>query len=131
MSAEQNKRIVTQFFESSNRGDMETSMALIADDIVWKEIGTTVFSGTYHGMEELQEKLLGPLFGQLKQGIRTEIHRLIAEQDHVVALTSGVAETLEGRPYNNSYCWIIKLRDGKFVEVTEYMDTELVTSVFG
>ncbi len=131
MSAEQNKRIVTQFFESSNRGDMETSMALIADDIVWKEIGTTVFSGTYHGMEELQEKLLGPLFGQLKQGIRMEIHRLIAEQDHVVALTSGVAETLEGRPYNNSYCWIIKLRDGKFVEVTEYMDTELVTSVFG
>ena len=131
MSAVENKRIVTQFFESSNRGDMDASMALIADDIVWNEIGTSVFSGTYHGMEELQEKLLEPLFGQLKQGIRMEIHRLIAEQDHVVALTSGVAETLDGRPYNNTYCWVIKLCDGKFVEVTEYMDTELVTSVFG
>ena len=60
-----------------------------------------------------------------------EIHRLIAEGDYVVAQTSGTAETLDGRPYNNTYCWIMKLRDGKIVEVTEFMDTELVTSVFG
>ena len=43
----------------------------------------------------------------------------------------GTAETLDDRPYNNSYCWIIRLRDGQFAEVTEYLDTELVTRVFG
>ena len=131
MTAAENKRIVEQFFEASNQGDMHTSMSIISNDTVWKEIGTSIFSGTYHGMDELQEKLLGPLFGQLKQGIRMEIDRLIAEEDHVVALTSGFAETLHGKTYNNTYCWVIKLHDGKFVEVIEYMDTELVTSVFG
>ena len=131
MKEKENKRIVERFFEASNGGDMETSMGLIADDIQWTDIGTTSLSGTYRGKAELQEKLLGPLFGQLKQGIHMTIHRLLAEGDHVVAQTSGSAETLDGRRYDNSYCWIMRLRDGRIVEVTEYLDTELVTSVFG
>lgn len=131
MSVEENKKIVHQFYAASNSGDMDACFNLIADDIEWTNIGSTSLSGTYHGKAELHEKLLGPLFGQLKQGIKSKVHRLIAENDFVVAQTSGVAETQDGRPYNNTYCWIIKLKDGKFVEVTEYMDTELITSVLG
>lgn len=129
MSAK-NKRIVQDFYDASNRGDMDTCFDLISDDISWTNIGTTPLSGTFQGKEELMEKLLGPLFAQLKQGIKTTVHRLIAEEDYVVAQTSGTAETLEGQPYNNTYCWIIRIRDGKLTEVTEFMDTELVTSTF-
>ena len=131
MTPEENKEVVRSFYDASNRGDMATCLRLIADDIVWRNIGTTSLSGTFRGKEELGEKLLGPLFGRLKQGIHTSVHRLIAEGEHVVAETSGEAETLDGRTYNNTYCWIIKLREGRFVEVTEYMDTELITSTFG
>lgn len=131
MNAEDNKRTVQAFYDAGNRGDMETCFGLVADDIVWTNIGTTSLSGRYEGKQALQEKLLGPLFGQLKAGIAMQVHRLVAEGDCVVAQTSGTAETADGRPYNNSYCWIIRLRDGQFVEVTEYMDTELVTRVFG
>jgi ketosteroid isomerase-like protein len=131
MSEQQNRNIVQAFYDAGNRGDMETCFGLIADDIVWTNIGTTSLSGRYEGKAELQEKLLGPLFGALKAGIAMEVHRLVAEGDYVVAQTSGSAETLDGRPYNNSYCWIIRLRAGQFAEVTEYLDTELVTRVFG
>ena len=130
MSAKKNKRIVKNFYDASNRGDMDTCLDLISDDITWTNIGTTSLSGTFQGKEELTEKLLGPLFGQLKQGITTTVHRLIAEKDHVVAHTSGTAETIEGQPYNNTYCWIIKIRDGNFAEVIEFMDTELITATF-
>ena len=130
MLAEANKKIVQQFYEAGNRGDMETCFELIADDIEWTNMGNTVLSGTYCGKTELMEKLLSPLFGELKQGIHMQVHRLVAEGDYVVAQTSGTAETLDGKPYNNSYCWIIKVQNGKFVEVTEYLDSELVTSVF-
>ena len=130
MLAEANKKIVQQFYEAGNRGDMETCFELIADDIEWTNMGNTVLSGTYCGKTELMEKLLGPLFGELKQGIHMQVHRLVAEGEYVVAQTSGTAETLDGKPYNNSYCWIIKVQNGKFVEVTEYLDSELVTSVF-
>ena len=131
MSTEANKQTVLKFFEAGNRGDMDTCFGLIADDIRWTNMGTTSLSGTYSGKGELMEKLLGPLFGQLKQGIHMDVIRLVAEGDHVVAQTRGSAETLDGKAYNNSYCWIIRVRDGQFAELTEFLDTELVTSVFG
>jgi ketosteroid isomerase-like protein len=104
---------------------------LLADDITWTNIGTTSLSGTYRGKPDLMENLLGPLFGQLEAGIRSEIVRLVAEGDYVVALTSGTAKTKDGREYNNSYCHVIRLRDGQFVEATEYFDTHLTGTVFG
>ena len=77
------------------------------------------------------EKLIDPLFGQLKAGISSTIERIFGEDDYVIALTSGTAETTDGRPYSNRYCQVIRLRDGKFVEVTEYFDTALTGLVFG
>lgn len=131
MSTESNKKIVQLFYDAGNRGDMDTCFGLIADDIKWTNMGTTSLSGTYAGKAALMEELLGPLFGQLKQGIHMEVQRMVAEGDYVVAQTSGTAETLDGRPYNNSYCWIIRVKDGKLAEITEFLDTELVSSVFG
>ena len=131
MPAEENKKIVQAFYDAGNRGDMDTCFDLIADDIVWTNIGTTSLSGRFEGKQELQEKLLGPLFASLKAGINMSVRNLIAEGDYVVALTSGTAETLGGRAYNNTYCWVIRLRDGQFAEVGEYMDTALVREVFG
>lgn len=131
MSASQNKEIVRSFYEAGNHGDFDACLAIVADDITWTNIGTTTLSGTYRGKAEVMEKLLGPLFGQLKDGISSTITRLIAEDDYVVAQTSGRAETTDGRAYNNIYCQVIRLRDGKFVEVTEYFDTHLTGSIFG
>lgn len=131
MSTDANKKTVQQFYDAGNRGDMETCFSLIADDITWTNMGTTSLSGTFEGKDELMQKLLGPLFGQLKAGINMEVKRMVAEGDYVVAQTSGKADTHDGQPYNNSYCWIIRVEDGKLAEVTEFLDTELVTSVFG
>jgi ketosteroid isomerase-like protein len=131
MGIAENKQIVLDFYAAGARGDMEACFALLADDITWTNIGNTRFSGTYVGKQTLAEELLGPLFGQLKAGISSQIERLTAEGDVVVAQTSGTAETLDGTPYNNSYCQVIRIGDGKFKEVKEYMDTALIDSVFG
>jgi len=127
----ENKQIVINFYAAAARGDMDTCFALLADEVTWTNIGSTKFSGTFAGKQELVERLLGPLFSQLRAGIRSEIERLTAEDDIVVAQTSGTAETLDGRPYNNTYCQVIRVRDGKIIEVKEYLDTALVTEVFG
>lgn len=131
MSVVQNKQLVKSFFDAGNRGDMDACFGLLSGDIRWINVGTTSFSGTFEGKEKLFENLLGPLFDKLKEGIRMGTQCLVAEGDRVVAQMNGTAETHQGRAYNNSYCWIIRLRDGKFVEVTEFSDTELITSVFG
>ena len=131
MGIAENKEIVQSFYEAGNRGDFDACFELIADDITWTNIGTTALSGTYRGKADLMENLLGPLFGRLDAGISSSIDRLLGEADYVVALTSGTAETTDGQPYNNRYCQVIRIQDGKFVEVTEYFDTELTSSIFG
>jgi uncharacterized protein len=131
MGVAENKKVVESFYEAGNRGDFDSCLHLIADDITWTNIGSTNLSGSFKGKDELMQKLLGPLFGRLRSGISSSIERLIGEGDFVVALTSGIAETKEGRAYNNRYCQVIRLREGQFVEVTEYFDTELASAIFG
>ncbi len=131
MGIAENKQVVIDFYDAAARGDMDRCFSLLSDDITWTNIGSTRLSGTYKGKQELVERLLGPLFSQLRAGIRSRIERLVGEDDIVVAQTSGVAETLDGRPYNNTYCQVMRLRDGQIIEVKEYMDTALVSKVFG
>lgn len=131
MGVAENKQVILDFYEAGAQGDMDRCFALLADDITWTNIGTTRFSGTYVGKQAIAEDLLGPLFGNLKAGIASKIERLTAEGDIVVAQTSGTAETLDGKPYNNTYCQVIKVSDGKIAAVKEYMDTALIDSVFG
>ena len=131
MGIAENKQVVVEFYEAGARGDMDACFALLADDITWTYIGSTKFSGTYEGKQALAEDLLGPLFGQLKAGISSHIEHLTAEGDTVVAQTSGTAETVDGVPYNNTYCQVIHIRDGQIARVMEYMDTALIDSVFG
>ena len=131
MGTAENKQVVLDFYAAGARGDMDTCFGLLADDITWTNIGSTKFSGTFSGKQELMEKLLGPLFGQLKAGIASEIEQLTAEGDIVVAQTRGTAETHDGTAYNNTYCQVIRIQDGQFAEVMEYMDTALIDAVFG
>ena len=125
------KRLVLDFYAAGERGDMDACFDTLADDVTWTNIGTTRFSGAYSGKQALVEQLLGPLFGQLKAGISSQIERLTAESDVVVAKTAGTAEAHYGKPYNSTYCQVIRIWDSKIAEVKEYFDTVLVDAVFG
>lgn len=131
MGIGENKQVVLDFYDAGARGDMDACFALLADDVTWTNIGSTKFSGTYIGKQAIAEDLLGLLFSQLKAGISSQIERLTAEDDIVVAQTSGTAETTDGKPYNNTYCQVIRIQNGQIVAVKEYMDTALIDSVFG
>ncbi len=131
MTTDANKQVALDFFEAGNRGDMDRCAELLSDDIVWTDIGTTRFSGTYSGKQTVAMDLLGPLFGQLKAGIHTDVENIIAEGDLVVVQSRGTAETIDGTPYNNIYCQVMRIADGQIHEVVEYMDTALIDAVFG
>lgn len=125
MGTEENKRLIHSFFEAGNRGDMDTCLALMADEVTWTNIGTTKYSGTFEGKQTLVENLLGPVFGQFEDGLTSTIDNVVAEDDWLVVQSRGEARTTAGRPYNNTYCHVFRLRDGKIVSVTEYFDTQL------
>jgi ketosteroid isomerase-like protein len=131
MSAEENKRLIQRVFEELERGNAPAFIEVMADDVNWHVTGTTKFSKTYRGKAELMSELVGPLFGQLDGPLAMTGDRFIADGDYVVVEARGKATTKSGKSYNNKYCWVFRMEDGRIKEVTEYMDTQLVVTTFG
>jgi uncharacterized protein len=131
MDAADNKRLMQDIFSELSRGNSRPFVESLADDVRWTITGTTKWSKTFEGKQAVLADLLKPLGAQFAVPYKATALRIIAEGDCVVVEGRGSATTKAGLPYNNSYCWIYRIRDGKMKEITEYLDTELVTSALG
>jgi ketosteroid isomerase-like protein len=131
MSAVENKQIVQGIFAELAQGNSRPLVESMAEDFCWTVTGNNQWSGTYKGKEAVLNQLLGQLRARIEGRIKTIAHRFIAEDDYVVVEARGNNTTKDGRPYNNAYCFVIRLSEGKLREITEYMDTELVSAVLG
>ena len=129
MSAAENKETVRQMREAKG---IDAMLATMADDVRWTIIGTTKFSRTMNGKEEILDKLMRPIMAQMESMGTNHLDNVIAEGDYVVVQQHASGrKTKTGNPYNNTYCLVYKVIDGKIKEITEYLDTELITSAFG
>ena len=131
MSTAENKRLMQQIFAELATGNSQPLAEALADDVVWHVTGTTKFSGSYNGKSSLMNNLLAPLFSQLEGRYKNDADRFIADENYVAVECRGNSTTKSGLPYNNKYCFVFRLEDGKIREVTEYMDTDLVVKTFG
>lgn len=131
MGAAENKQLIQDMFTALSKGNAEAFLGNMADDVRFTIIGTTKYSGTCNGKQELIGKVLGPLTAQLEGGIALAPENFVAEGDYVVMQARGKATTKAGKPYNNTYCHVFRIANSKVQEVTEYLDTELITTAFG
>ena len=130
MGAAENKQLVHDTFAALNAGNSEKFFSHLSDDIRWTIIGTTKYSHTYTGKADIVERLFTPLTAQLDGFITNTILNTVAEGDYVVLQTQGKSQTKTGKSYNNTYCLVIQLQNSKIQQITEYLDTELVTTAF-
>ena len=131
MSTEQNKDLVRRAMAALGRGDMEGYLADAADDFAFTLTGITPFSGTLHGKRAVLDMLRTGLQPSLASpGIEMTIENLIAEGEYVVEQAGGQARTTARKDYNNTYCRVWHIVDGKVQSLVEYLDTELVRSAF-
>jgi ketosteroid isomerase-like protein len=83
------------------------------------------------GKAALVRDLYGYLSTLLAEGRRTIAHRFIADGDHVVVEARGDMVTKAGVRYQNEYCLVYRLANGKIVEIREYCDSALCEAVLG
>jgi ketosteroid isomerase-like protein len=131
MATADNKQLMQHIFTEMAKGNFEPFLGHMADDMRWTVIGTTKLAGTLTGKQEVIDKRLTPLTTQLEGPIRVTAHNFIAEGDYVVVEGRGQAMTKTGKPYNNTYCFVFRLTNGKVQALTEYLDTEVITAAFG
>jgi hypothetical protein len=131
MTATENKQLLQHIFSELAQGNSRPLVEAMAEDCNWTVTGNNRWSGTYKGRQAVLDELLAVLRARIEGRIKTIAHRFVAEGDFVVVEARGSNTTKAGKPYNNSYCFVMRLAEGKLREITEYMDTELVTAVLG
>jgi ketosteroid isomerase-like protein len=118
---QQKKQIVEAGFNKWSKGE-GSFFELLADDVRWTITGNGPLSKVYTSRQQFLDGAIEPLNRRLSQKIVPKVRGIYAEGDMVIALWDGVARDLEGKPYNNTYSWYMKMDKGKIVDVVAFFD---------
>jgi uncharacterized protein (TIGR02246 family) len=129
MSTAENKQLIRDAFDAWSRGDGRAFFKLVADDVRWTVIGHTPISRTYTSKRDFRSAL-SSMSEHLASDLKVTLRDVIADGDKVAIQFESRAEGKNGTPYNQTYCWVTRLEDGRVREVVAYLDTELVTKLF-
>ena len=125
--AQLNKQLVLDAY-SGRPGALLAALAL---DVEYTLMGSTHrFARTFHGRDDVAQNLFAEVRAVLDSVRMTPVNA-VAEGDQVVVEFEGLGRTRDGRPYNNRYCSVFRVANGRITHIREYLDTDLTRSVFG
>lgn len=128
MSADANKKLLEGIFDEMAKGNTRAMSDAMADDFQWVFPGSWSWAGTWGPKDVVRKDLLQPLMAQFSE-YRNEADLILADGDRVVVQCHAQATTRRGDAYDQTYCFIFRVRDGKLTEVVEHCDTALVDRV--
>jgi ketosteroid isomerase-like protein len=131
MSAAENKKLVEQIYQDSANRSGTTFIDNIADDVRWVVTGQYSWSATYSGKDAILNGLLGHVRSLLKERARTTAFNLVAEGDYVIVEAKGDNVAKTGQRYDNDYCMVWRIENGRIKEIKDYCDSALVERVLG
>ncbi|MEX2420596.1 MAG: nuclear transport factor 2 family protein [Actinomycetota bacterium] len=116
--------------EAFSKGDFETMVASLADDVVWHIPGSNRFAGEFRGKAAVVEQFRS----REEAGVRTsidEIHDVVGNDEHVVALVRVGVSSADDSTSSNSV-WVMHVADGKMLEFWGANDNQAgIDRVFG
>ena len=124
--SEKNKQIAIKFFEALSSGS-EAYLDFYNDDSIIWTAGDNAIGGT-----RTKKEIIAFAKGILEafpNGIEFKITGITAENERVAVEVQGDAIHISGKPYNNFYHFLLKIKDGKIIELKEYMDTQLAAKI--
>jgi ketosteroid isomerase-like protein len=130
MSAAANKKLMETIFAAATAGDRTLYNDSLADDVSMTVTGQYSWSQTFHGKESVLRDLYGYVASLLKHR-RTVPLRFIADDEWVAVEARGDMVTTAGERYDNHYCLIYRIENGKIREIREYQDSTLCERVLG
>jgi ketosteroid isomerase-like protein len=120
--AEKNRRAVQTAFDNWRRGS-GTVFDLLASDAKWTIEGRSAISGTYHSRRDFMDQVTIPFNSRLSTPLVPTVRGLYADGDTVIVLWDGAAMARDGKSYQNTYSWYLKLRDGKIANAIAVYDS--------
>ena len=125
-STDNNKKLVEDFFRILSSGSQDYLDFYTEESIIWTA-GENAIGGSRSKSEVVG--FAKSILDSFPDGIYFNVVNLIAENDYVAAEVEGSAMHVSGKPYNNKYHFLLKIKDNKILELKEYMDTQLAAKV--
>jgi uncharacterized protein len=129
MNETHNRQIVTRAMQALASGDSRPFYDAMAEDCVWRPMIGGVWSQVHHGRETARDELFLPLRQQYADRYTNTPTSIFADGDHVVVEAQGAVTLKSGQRYDNRYCFVIRMREGRMAEVREYLDSALAERV--
>ncbi|WP_285779272.1 nuclear transport factor 2 family protein [Microtetraspora sp. NBRC 13810] len=123
--SETDRRIVRQAFDAWRKGTGSVT-DVFAPDIVWRIEGRSLISKVYRGKQQFMNEVMLPFVARFDKSpypFRPSINAVLCEGDTVIVYWDGRGIANDGRPYENSYAWFMKMRNGKVVYGTAFYDS--------
>jgi len=134
MSTEETRTLIQEFYGALQKADRPRLLELLAPDAVWIPPAAAPIERT-EGAEAIVDALGGQIVRQmfdLSKPFALEIRRIVADGDVAVVqqrLTATAKAT--GLDYDNQYCWVYEVRDGRIAVLEEYADTIVAGRAMG
>ena len=122
-----NRETALTFLQHCFAGHMEAALALLAEDATWWVMGDPEkikLTGT-RDMARIK-RYLAFVSRAYPNGIEVEFTGVTAEGERVAVEAVSSATMGDGRPYGNSYHFLVQVRNERVVGVREYLDTQYV-----
>jgi ketosteroid isomerase-like protein len=125
-----NEQVVLDFFAGLNNGDLDVVRAQLAPDIKWRPMVTGVAG---YDAETIFTDLLAYLRGIFAPGDPQQaVGLVVSTGDTVVVETrcTGAVPSKDNGVYENDYCWVLEMHDGKIRTIREYLDIDKIRAFF-
>jgi ketosteroid isomerase-like protein len=127
----ENRAIVAAIMAGLAQGDTRPFAAAMREDFTWRHMAASrsgKWKSHYSGRPAVRA-FFETLWTQLEGRTINTAERIHADGDFVIVESKGAVTTRSGKPYNNTYCMVFEMADGKIVEVREYMDSALADAI--
>ncbi|EIH1038096.1 nuclear transport factor 2 family protein [Escherichia coli] len=128
-ATEHNRNIVETAFNKWKETGTGFFGEVLSPNVIWTIKGSGPSAGTFNGRDIFVERALRPFASRMSTEVRPNSVRVWADGDYVIVNFDGEGVAGDGIPYRNSYVWIIRMRDGKAVEVDAFLDLTLYDEV--
>lgn len=116
-----NTLLVTQKFDAWRDGT-GGPYDLLAEDARWTITGNSLAAKTYPSREAFMSEVIRPFNARMSKPLSPTIRRLYAEGDTVVVFFDAAGVARDGKPYENTYAWFLRMKDGRIVEAHAFFD---------
>ena len=111
-----NGEIARTAAEAFGRGDMETLVPLIAEDVLVHVPGSNQLSGTYKSRDELLNNFVGTLMQLTGGQVQFQVHDVTDSDEHATGIYN-LTVTRDGKTFEYRQVNVYHLRGGQIAEI--------------